>query len=100
MLNIKRRFFPLLEQERTFRDGGDVANDPSRCFRLRPGHNSAIPDGYRISPAVLAAPMAGGRERGVAPGLLETETSMSQRMLVFANEFAAKTCPRRFDFVN
>jgi hypothetical protein len=36
----------------------------------------------------------------VSPGLLETESSMSQRMLGFANEFAAKTCPRRFDFVH
>ncbi len=35
----------------------------------------------------------------VAPGLLETEASMSQRMLEFANEFAAKTCLKRYDFV-
>jgi hypothetical protein len=35
----------------------------------------------------------------VAPGLLETEGSMSQRMIVFANEFAAKTCPTGFSFI-
>lgn len=35
----------------------------------------------------------------VAPGMLETESSMSQRMFVFANKFAAQTCPRRFEFI-
>ena len=35
----------------------------------------------------------------VAPGLLETEDSMSQRMFVFANKFAAQTCPQRFEFI-
>ncbi len=35
----------------------------------------------------------------VSPGLLETEDSMSQRMFVFANKFAAQTCPRRFEFI-
>jgi hypothetical protein len=28
----------------------------------------------------------------VAPGMLETEDSMSQRMFVFANKFAAESC--------
>src|SRR5258708_21153252 len=35
----------------------------------------------------------------VSPGLLETEDSMSQRMFVFANKFAAQTCPRPFKFI-
>lgn len=36
----------------------------------------------------------------VKPGLLETETSMSERQYIFANKFAAQTCPRGFDFLN
>ena len=35
----------------------------------------------------------------IAPGLAETEASMAQRMTAFASEFAAKTCPARFDFL-
>lgn len=35
----------------------------------------------------------------VAPGILETEGSMSQRMIVFANEFAGQTCPKGFNFI-
>lgn len=35
----------------------------------------------------------------ISPGILETEGSMSQRMLDFANQFAAKTCVKRFDFI-
>src|SRR5882724_5024698 len=30
----------------------------------------------------------------VSPGMLETEVSMSQRMIAFTNEFAAQTCLR------
>lgn len=33
-----------------------------------------------------------------SPGLGETEGSIQQRLLVFANEFAAKTCPTGFSF--
>jgi hypothetical protein len=35
----------------------------------------------------------------VSPGILETEGSMSQRMIAFTNEFAAKTCPKGFNFI-
>ena len=35
-----------------------------------------------------------------APGMLETEGSIAQRIHVFANKFAAKTCPDAFDFVH
>ena len=35
-----------------------------------------------------------------APGMMETEGSISQRILIFANRFAARTCPGAFDFVN
>jgi hypothetical protein len=35
----------------------------------------------------------------VAPGMLETEDSMSQRMFVFENKFAAQTCRGRFEFI-
>jgi hypothetical protein len=34
-----------------------------------------------------------------SPGLLETEGSISQRQISFANEFAAKTCPKGFNFI-
>ena len=34
------------------------------------------------------------------PGILETDQSIGQRMLVFANEFAARTCSGKFDFLN
>jgi hypothetical protein len=33
------------------------------------------------------------------PGLAETETSMNERIYIFANQFAAKTCPSGFDFL-
>ncbi|MGH6755199.1 MAG: hypothetical protein ACREDP_23845 [Bradyrhizobium sp.] len=33
-----------------------------------------------------------------APGLGETEGSISQRLLVYANRIAAKTCPRDYAF--
>jgi len=35
-----------------------------------------------------------------APGLGETEGSIAQRILIFANRFAAQECPKRFEFVN
>jgi hypothetical protein len=35
----------------------------------------------------------------VSGGILETEGSMSQRMIAFTNEFAAQTCPKGFDFI-
>jgi hypothetical protein len=35
-----------------------------------------------------------------APGLLETEGSIAQRIHIFANKFAAKTCPASFEFVH
>lgn len=35
-----------------------------------------------------------------APGLMETEGSISQRIHIFANKFAAKTCPLTFEFVH
>lgn len=33
-----------------------------------------------------------------APGLGETDGSIAQRISSFANRFAAKTCPAKFDF--
>jgi hypothetical protein len=36
----------------------------------------------------------------VSPGLMETETSMSQRLVIFSSQFAAQTCPKGYDFVN
>lgn len=36
----------------------------------------------------------------VRPGLAETETSMSQRMLAFGTKFAGQTCPKGFEFLN
>lgn len=35
-----------------------------------------------------------------APGLMETEGSIAQRVHIFANRFAAKTCPASFEFVH
>jgi hypothetical protein len=35
----------------------------------------------------------------VSPGMLETETSMSHRMIAYANKFAAGTCARGFAFI-
>jgi len=35
-----------------------------------------------------------------APGMLETEGSIEQRIHVFANKFAARTCPTSFEFVH
>jgi hypothetical protein len=35
-----------------------------------------------------------------APGLMETEGSIAQRIHVFANRFAAKTCPTTYEFVH
>lgn len=35
-----------------------------------------------------------------APGLMETESSIAQRILVFANKFAAQQCPGEFRFIN
>lgn len=35
----------------------------------------------------------------VSPGMLETESSMAARQTTYANEFAARTCPGRFDFI-
>lgn len=35
-----------------------------------------------------------------APGLMETEGSIAQRIHIFANQFAARTCPRSFEFVH
>jgi len=34
-----------------------------------------------------------------APGILETEGSMKQRILIFANEYAADQCQGNFTFV-
>lgn len=34
-----------------------------------------------------------------APGIFETEESMGNRMLVFANEFAAQTCTGKYNFL-
>lgn len=33
-----------------------------------------------------------------APGLMETEGSIAQRIHIFANRFAAKNCPASFEF--
>lgn len=35
-----------------------------------------------------------------APGLMETESSLAQRIHIFANKFAAETCPAEFRFVH
>lgn len=35
-----------------------------------------------------------------APGMMETEGSIAQRIHIFANKFAAKTCPSAFEFVH
>lgn len=35
-----------------------------------------------------------------APGVMETEGSIAQRIHIFANRFAAKTCPNSFEFVH
>lgn len=35
-----------------------------------------------------------------APGLMETEGSIAQRIHVAANRFAARTCPQAFQFVH
>lgn len=35
-----------------------------------------------------------------APGMMETESSIAQRILIFANKFAAEKCPDGFDFVS
>lgn len=35
-----------------------------------------------------------------APGLMETEGSIAQRIHIFANRYAAKTCPGSFEFVH
>lgn len=35
-----------------------------------------------------------------APGIMETEGSIAQRIHIFANKFAAKTCPGAFEFVH
>lgn len=35
-----------------------------------------------------------------APGMLETEGSIAQRIHIFANKFAAKTCPIAFNFIH
>lgn len=35
-----------------------------------------------------------------APGIMETEGSIAQRIHIFANRFAAKTCPGSFEFVH
>jgi len=35
-----------------------------------------------------------------APGLMETESSIAQRVHIFANKFAAKECPSAFEFVH
>lgn len=35
-----------------------------------------------------------------APGLMETEGSIAQRIHIFANKFAAKACPSSFEFVH
>lgn len=35
-----------------------------------------------------------------APGFMETEGSIAQRIHIFANKFAAKTCPGSFEFIH
>jgi hypothetical protein len=35
-----------------------------------------------------------------SPGLMETEGSISQRIHIYANKFAAKTCPGAFKFIH
>lgn len=35
-----------------------------------------------------------------APGIMETEGSIAQRIHISANKFAAKTCPSTFEFVH
>lgn len=35
-----------------------------------------------------------------APGMMETEGSIAQRIHIFANKFAASTCDGNFDFVH
>jgi hypothetical protein len=35
-----------------------------------------------------------------APGIMETEGSIAQRIHISANRFAAKTCPKSFEFVH
>ena len=35
-----------------------------------------------------------------APGLMETESSIAQRIHIFANKFAARTCPSAFEFIH
>lgn len=48
-------------------------------------------------------PLGGGKHIvtvTAAPGVMETESSIAQRIHIFANKFAAKTCPVSFDFVH
>tara|TARA_B100000749_G_scaffold271219_1_gene251857 strand:+ start:981 stop:1334 length:354 start_codon:yes stop_codon:yes gene_type:complete len=35
-----------------------------------------------------------------APGIMETEGSIAQRIHIFANKYAARTCPKSFEFVH
>lgn len=35
-----------------------------------------------------------------APGLMETEGSIEQHIDIFANKFAARTCPDSYEFLN
>lgn len=35
-----------------------------------------------------------------APGIMETEGSIAQRIHIFANKYAARTCPNSFEFVH
>jgi hypothetical protein len=35
-----------------------------------------------------------------SPGVMETEGSIEQRIHIFTNRFAAKTCPSTFEFVH
>lgn len=35
-----------------------------------------------------------------APGIMETEGSIAQRIYISANKFASKTCPTSFEFVH
>ena len=35
-----------------------------------------------------------------APGLMETESSIDQRILIFSNKFAAKTCSKAFKMLH
>lgn len=35
-----------------------------------------------------------------APGIMETEGSITQRIHIFANKYAARTCPGSFEFVH